>query len=96
TLTSTRSLFHQSVQQHQMHFSLGLLIKYFDTEIRILPINSSSSIKIIKNQMNIAILLLQLQIESFRRVYTIFTDRKPALEKMAMMLTDPSFLNHSG
>ncbi|CAF4468061.1 unnamed protein product, partial [Rotaria magnacalcarata] len=62
----------------------------------ILPINSSSSIKIIKNQMNIAILLLQLQIESFLRVYTIFTDRKPALEKMAMMLTDPSFLNHSG
>ncbi|CAM4781968.1 unnamed protein product [Rotaria magnacalcarata] len=53
TLTSTRSLFHQSVQQHQM-------------------------------------------IESFLRVYTIFTDRKPALEKMAMMLTDPSFLNHSG
>ncbi|CAF1409575.1 unnamed protein product, partial [Rotaria magnacalcarata] len=47
----------------------------------LLPINSLSSIKIIKNQMNIAILLLQLQIESFLRVYTIFTDRKPALEK---------------
>ncbi|CAF4859976.1 unnamed protein product, partial [Rotaria magnacalcarata] len=62
----------------------------------LLPINSSSSIKIIKNQINIAILLLQLQIESFLRVCTIFTDRKPALKQMAMMLADPSFLNHSG
>ncbi|CAM4851536.1 unnamed protein product, partial [Rotaria magnacalcarata] len=35
-------------------------------------------------------------IESFLRVCTIFTDRKPALKQMAMMLADPSFLNHSG
>ncbi|CAM4844565.1 unnamed protein product, partial [Rotaria magnacalcarata] len=34
-------------------------------------------------------------IESFLRVYAIFTERKSALEKVAMMLTDPSCLNHS-
>ncbi|CAF1410192.1 unnamed protein product [Rotaria magnacalcarata] len=49
-----------------------------------------------------------VNVESFLRVYTIFTDRnkidasvrKSALEQMAMMLTDPSlhssFLNHGG
>ncbi|CAF3975291.1 unnamed protein product [Rotaria magnacalcarata] len=35
-------------------------------------------------------------VASFRRVYTIFTDRKPALEQMTMMLSDTLFLNHSG
>ncbi|CAF4935670.1 unnamed protein product, partial [Rotaria socialis] len=35
-------------------------------------------------------------VESFLRVYTIFTDRTPALKQMVTMLADPSFLNHSG
>ncbi|CAF4657760.1 unnamed protein product, partial [Rotaria socialis] len=33
--------------------------------------------------------------ESFLRVYTIFTDRKPSLKQIALMLADTSFLNHS-
>ncbi|CAM2719451.1 unnamed protein product [Rotaria socialis] len=34
-------------------------------------------------------------IASFLRVYTIFTDRKPALEQMTMILPDTLFLYHS-
>ncbi|CAF3061010.1 unnamed protein product [Rotaria sp. Silwood2] len=45
-----------------------------------------------------------VNVESFLRAYAIFTDRskidtsvrKSAFEQMAMMLTDPSFLNHGG